>query len=158
MKRCLILVLLASLMAIPTHARLGDTLNELKKRYGKPESEPKKNESPATWLLEGEEGQLIYTVTFDAKGRSIGEGMRPLRYAKFSPAIAQSFIAMQLTAYLESKTMRNVKPGEEYKFGGKNYKVAAIETVIVDEANDFLIVWTQGPTPSVMAVRQAMIQ
>ena len=157
MKRCLILVLLAGLWVVPAQARLGETRSELEKRYGKPEPQPRNNKSAATWFIEGEDGLLIYTVTFDAKGFSIGEGMKPVRYAKFSQTTVQAFIAMQLSAYPDSKTLHTAKPGEKYSFRGKNYAAGSMVTVIVDDPNYLLIVWTQGATPSVMAVRSVLM-
>ena len=157
MKRGLIFVSLVCLLWIPVHATLGETLSEIAKRYGKPEPQAKNNKSSATWFIEGEDGLLIYTVTFDAKGKSAGEGMKPVRYAKFSQATVQTFIAMQLAPYRDSQTIRNAKPGEKYSFGGKLYTVAQEEKVVVDEANDLLIVWTQGALPSVMALRSVMM-
>ena len=157
--RCRILfVLLTGLLAIPAQARLGETLSDLQKRYGKPEPQLKTNKSAATWYLEGEEGQLVYTATFDAKGRSIGEGMKPVRYAKFTDQTVRLFIETQLAPYKGSKTVRTAKPGEKYVFGGKEDSVGANETVIVDDANDLLIIWTQGAMPLVMAVRSVMMQ
>lgn len=157
MKRCLIFVLLAGLSIIPAQARLGETMSDLQKRYGKPEPQAKGNKSAATWFIEGEDGLLIYTVTFDAKGLSIGEGMKPVRYAKFSDATVHTFIEMQLAPYRDSQTVRTAKHGEKYTFRGKKYTAGNVETVIVDDANDLLIVWTQGATPSVMAVRSVLM-
>ena len=157
MQRCLILILLAGLWIVPAQARLGETRSDLEKRYGKAEPQPKNNKSSATWFIEGEDGLLIYTVTFDAKGRSIGEGMKPVRYAKFSQATVKEFISMQLSLYSDSQTVRTVKPGEKYSFHGKNYTAGTVETVIVDDPNDLLIVWTQGAMPSVMAVRSLLM-
>lgn len=157
MKRCLLLVLLAGLWAVPAQARLGETLAEISKRYGKPEPQPKGKKSAATWFIEGEDGLLLYTVTFDAKGLSVGEGMKPVRYAKFTNAIVLTFIEMQLAPYKGSKTVRTVKSGEKYTFSGKDYTAGGEETVVVDDANDLLIVWTQGATPSVMALRSVMM-
>ena len=157
MKRSLIIVVLACLTVISAHARLGETLSEMQKRYGRPEPQVKTNKSAATWYLEGEEGQLIYTATFDAKGKSIGEGMKPVRYAKFTPQTVRLFIETQLAPYQNSKTLRTIKPGEKYVFAGKQYTASPEETVIVDDANDLLIVWTQGATPSVMAIRSVLM-
>ena|ERR1035437_5616165 len=158
MKRFLVFVFLAGLLLVPAQARLGEKLDALKKRYGKPVPQERTNKSVATWLLEGEDGALIYTVTFDAKGRAVAEGLKPDRYAKFSDETIRGFIDMQLAPYRDSKTLRNVKVGEQYSFGGKKFVVAREETVFVDEANDFLVVLTAGGAPSVMAVTHVMIQ
>ena len=157
MKRGVIIVSLVCLLWIPAHATLGETLGEISKRYGKPEPQAKNSKSAATWFIEGEDGLLLYTVTFDPKGISVGEGMKPVRYAKFSQATVQTFIAMQLAPYRDSQTVHTVKPGEKYTFRGKNYAAGSVETVMVDDANDLLIVWTQGAMPSVMAVRSVMM-
>lgn len=157
MKRSLLLVLLACLATVPAQAVLGEKLSDLTKRYGKPEPQPKGNKNAATWLLEGEEGQLIYTATFDAKGRSIGEGMKPVRYAKFTPQTVQAFVDMQMAPYKDSQTVRTAKAGEKYAFGGKVYTAGSEESVVVDDANDLLIVWTKGALPSVMAVSHVLM-
>ncbi len=157
MKRCLILVLLAGLWVVPAQARLGETLADLQKRYGKPEPQAKNNKNAATWFLEGEDGQLIYTATFDAQGKSIGEGMKPVRYAKFTQETVNAFIEIQLAPYRNSQTVHTAKPGEKYTLRGKVYTAGNVETVIVDDANDLLIVWTQGATPSVMALRSVLM-
>jgi len=153
----LLLVLLAFLGVLPVRAVLGEKLSDISKRYGRPEPQPKGNKNAATWLLEGEDGQLIYTATFDAKGRSIGEGMKPVRYAKFTDQTIQKFVEMQLAPFRNSKTLRTAKPGEKYSFGGKIYSAGREETVIVDDANDLLIVLTKGALPSVMAVTHVMM-
>lgn len=156
MKRGLILVSLICLLSIPAHATLGETLGEISKRYGKPEPQ-KGNKSAGTWLIEGEDGLLLYTVTFDAKGKSVGEGMKPVKRAKFTQTTVQAFIAMQLAPYPDSQTIRHAMPREKYTFRGKVYTVGSDERVVVDDANDLLIVWTQGGAPSVMALRSAMM-
>ncbi len=158
MKRSLLCVLLVCSLWVPAQAVLGEKQADLRKRYGKPEPQSKGNKNAATWFLEGEDGQLLYTVTFDAKGRSIGEGMKPVRYAKFTRETVQTFIQMQLAPYRDSKTVLSVKPGEKYCFGGKEYTVGPEEIVVVDDANDLLIVWTQGAAASVMAVSRVMMQ
>ena len=153
-----ITILLVCLISVPARAVLGEKLGDISKRYGKAEPQPRGNKNAATWVLEGEDGQLIYTATFDAKGRSIGEGMKPVRYAKFTDDTVRTFIEMQLAPYRDSKTVRTAKPGEKYSFGGKVYTAGKDESVIVDDANDLLIVWTQGALPSVMAVSRVMMQ
>jgi len=153
-------VLLASLLmvVVPAQARLGETLSELQNRYGKPAPQERTNKFNAVWLLEGEDGALMYSVTFDAKGKSIAEGMKPVRYAKFTNETVRLFLETQLVPYRDSKTVRTVKPGEKYVFGGKEYTTMAEEIVVVDDANDLLLVWTKAAPPSVMAVRSVMMQ
>ena len=158
MKRSLIIVLLACLISVPIRATLGETVSQISKRYGKPEPQAGNKKNAATWVVEGEDGQMVYTATFDAKGRSIGEGMKPVRYAKFTDETVRTFIEMQLAPYRDSKTVRTAKPGEKYSFGGKVYTAGPEENVIVDDANDLLIVWTRGAVPSVMAVSHVLMQ
>ena len=158
MKRGLLFALFACSLLLPAQARLGETLSELQKRYGKPETQDRSTKSSATWYLEGEEGALIYTATFNAKGKSIGEGMKPLRHAKFTDETVRLFIEVQLAPYRDSKTLRTVKPNEKYVFGGKENTASTEEVVIVDEANDLLIVWSRGGAPSVMALRSVLMQ
>ena len=92
MKRSLIFILLASLMVVSTRAQPGETLDALKKRYGTPAPQDRRDSRSAVWLFEGEDGQLAYSVTFDAHGKSIAEGLKPMRYAIFSRSTVQNFI------------------------------------------------------------------
>lgn len=149
---------LAGFALVPVHARLGDTLDQLKARYGKPEQQAQPRKDTAVWLFEVEDGQLIFSVTFDAKGRSIAEGLRPVKRAIFTKDIAQDFIQGQIASFRESKTLRTCKPGEKYQFAGQVFTCADGELAIVDDANGVLIVWAQKGVPSVMAVTHAMVQ
>jgi hypothetical protein len=157
MKRCLTLALLTCLVLTTGHARLGETLAKIKEHFGRaPDSQPQKNS--AVWYFEVEDGQVVYTVTFDARGLSIAEGLKPLKRAMFTRDIAQDFINLQTALYKDSKTARIVNPGEKYGFAGKAFVCGEQEYVIVDEPNHFLLVWTRGGLPSVIAVRPEMIQ
>jgi len=158
MKRSLIFVLLASLMLVSTRAQPGETLDALKKRYGTPAPQDRRDSRSAVWLFEGEDGQLAYSVTFDAHGKSIAEGLKPMRYAIFSRTTVQNFIDGQIARYRESKTLLSVNPGEKYSFGGKIYTCGHEETVLVDDANNLLIIWSRGAVPLVMAVTHAAMQ
>jgi hypothetical protein len=158
MKRHLIFAFLTSLTLIPVQARPGDTIDVLKKSFGTPAPQDKRDPRSAVWFFEGEDGQLVYTVTFDAHGKSIAEGLKPLKYAIFSRATVQNFIDGQIAPYRGSKTLRNVNPGEKYSFGGKIYPCGDQELVLVDDANNILIIWSRGATPLVMAVTHAAMQ
>jgi hypothetical protein len=151
-------VLAAFLVLTPAHARLGETLEQLKTHLGKPEQQQQPRKDTAVWLFEVDDGQLIYNVTFDAQGRSIAEGLRPIKRAVFTKDTAQDFIQNQIAPYRDSKTMRTFKSGEKYQFAGQNFTCGDQEIAIVDEANGFLIVWAQKGVPSVMAVAPVMVK
>jgi hypothetical protein len=140
------------------HARLGDTLDQLKARYGKPEQQAQPRKDTAVWLFEVDDGQLIYNVTFDAKGHSIAEGLRPVKRAIFTKDIAQDFIQGQIALFRDSKTLRTCKPGEKYQFAGQVFTCGDGELAVVDDVNGVLIVWVQKGVPSVMAVTHVMVQ
>ena len=110
------------------------------------------------WLFEVEDGQVIYNVTFDDKGRSIAEGLMPLKRAIFTKDMAQDFIQSQIAPYRGSKTLHTFKPGEKYSFAGQAFTCGAQETAIIDDANGVMVVWVQKGIPSVMAVSPAMVR
>ena len=146
-----LLVVFFGLVLATAEARLGETVGQLKNRLGKIVDQPRKD--TAIWLVETRGGTLSYTVTFDAKGRSIAETLKPVQSADFSRETAQGFINLQLEPYQGSKTTYAVRPGEKYGFAGKSFVCSPQQWVIVDEPNGILIVFTQGGSPSVMAVR-----
>jgi hypothetical protein len=154
-KRLLVTVLLAGLAAAPAWATLGETLEQLKAHLGKPEPQVRKD--VVVWFYEVEDGRLIYTVTFDDKGRSIAEGLKPLKRAIFTKDVAEDFIRAQLTVAKDSKTVHSYKPGEKYSFGGQSFTCAAEEYVTVDDATDLAIVWNRSRAPSVIAFRREML-
>jgi hypothetical protein len=155
-RHCLLL-LCAGWLAVAAQARLGETLADIKKRYDSPLSQVRKD--AATWLFdEGDSGQLAYTVTFNAKGRSIAEGMKPVKRARFSKETALDFIEMQLAPYRESKTQRIVKQGEKYRFAGQDFTCGPQEYVVLDEPRGLLLIWSQVVDPSVMVVSPEMFQ
>jgi hypothetical protein len=150
MKTRLLLVFFC--LALTTaQARLGDTMSKIKGRFGKPIEQTRKD--TAVWLFEAEDGQLAYTVLFNAKGLSISERFEPLKRAEFTDQAVQSFIKIQMEPYAASKTIRAVKPGEKYTFAGREFACDAKQVVIVDEPNGILIVWTKSGVPSVIALR-----
>ena len=158
MKKILLLLLLSTTIAAPAFARLGETQAELKKRYGTPL--PQVRKEALVWLFEADEdgGQLLLSVTFDAKGVSIAEGLKPLKHAKLTRDSVEGFIDLQLEPYRKSPTVRTVKPGTKYRFAGKDLTCAEHELVIVDDPNSLLIVWNQSAVPSVMAVTPVMMR
>jgi len=156
MKSRLMLGLLGCLVFTTAHARLGETLGQLKDRLGKVAEEPRKN--TVIFYVETRGGSLSYTVTFNAKGKSIAETLKPIQFDDFSNVSAQGFINLQLEPYQNSKTLHGVKPGQKYSFGGKDFVCSADQWVVLDEANDILIVWTQTGLMSVMAVRREVLQ
>ena len=137
-------------------ARVGETLDQLKTRYGRPSQQPRKG--LVGWLFETtDDGQLLYTATINTKGISIAEGLKPYRGAPFTEDDAKGFIDMQIAPYRGSKTLLPVIPGQKYVFAGKDFVCGDTEAVIVDDENGILIVWNRGTSPSVMAVGREMI-
>lgn len=156
MKRLLVLFLFACLLPLSGYARPGETLDKIKERFGKPQ--PQTRKESYVWTFEATEGGLlIYTVTFDAKGLSIAEGLKPFKRAVFSAEVAQNFIDFQLEPYKDSKTLRIVKPGDKYVFGGKEFVCGENEYVVLDDGNRVLLVWSRAGIPSVIVVRPEMV-
>lgn len=153
--RFLSLLLLAGLLSAPLQARLGETMADIRQRYDKPAAQTRDN---ATWLFEGEDGQLLYTVTFNAKGQSIAEGFKPLKRARFSKETAMDFIEAQLVPYRNSKTLRIVAAGGKYRFAGQDFTCAQQEYVVLDEPRGLLLIWSQIVDPAVMVVAPEMFQ
>ena len=159
MTRRLIFTLLVALAALASaHARLGETATTLRERFGRPEPQVHRDDTTAVWFFEAQDGRLVYTVTFNAQGISIAEGLKPLKRAILGKENAQNFIDGQLQPYKDSKTQRIVKPGEKYKFGGKKFICLKEEYVVVDEPNNILVVWTHTGLISVLAVSAEMIK
>lgn len=158
MNRRLIPILLAglALTAATGHARLGENLAQLRERFGKPENQPRKD--AAVWLFDGEGGRLVFTVTFNAKGESIAEGLKPLKHTLFTAQLAQGFIDSQTEPYRDSKTARQPKAGEKYTFAGKEFTCAEQEFVIVDEPKNMLLIWTRAGLPSIVIVSREMLK
>jgi hypothetical protein len=150
----LLAVLILALCGLPAHARLGETQDDIRKQFGKAGGQPRKES--AFWLIEGADGLLNSTVTFNAEGRSIAEGLKPVRRARFTEADARSFIESQLLPWEDSPTLRTLKPGEKYSFAGQDFVCAKNEQVAIDEANGVLVIWTKAT--SVMAVTAEMLQ
>ncbi|HYC73048.1 MAG TPA: hypothetical protein VEB66_17690 [Opitutaceae bacterium] len=152
--------LLALLLLVPSPAWavLGENLGTLTKRFGKQDQQVRPQKNVAMWSIESDDSErIVYTVTFDAKGRSIGEGLKPVKSVPLPKDVAETFIATQLAPYAAANSTRAVKPGERYRFAGQDFTCAAHELVFVDEANDFMIVWAQAKPGMVMAVRAAML-
>lgn len=149
--------LVALAAAIPASARIGENLDLLTKRFGKgPERDSPKH--MAVWFIESIDGPLVYTVTLNAKGVSIAEGIKPLKRAILTTKIAEDFLADQLNVIKDSKTARVVKVGEKYSFAGQSFTANKDEYVVVDEERGVLLVWAQGGIPSVMAVTKERLQ
>ena len=151
--RRLLLLLSALWLTVPAPARLGDTLAELKKRYDSPAPQMRRDTSNATWLFdEDDSGQLAYSVTFNAAGRSIAEGLKPVKRARFPKDTALEFIEQQLAPFHDSKTQRILKTGEKYRFAGRDFVCGKDEYVVLDEPRGLLLIWSQVVNPSVMIV------
>ena len=156
--RSLLAASLGLLVFSTAEARLGETLEQLKVRYGKPEQQQKPRKDQAVWLFEAEDGQLMFNVTFDGHGHSIAEGLRPIKRANFTKDIAEDFIQLQIAPYRNSKTIHTFKSGEKYRFAGQIFTSGEQEVAVVDDANGIMIIWAQSGVPSVMAVTASMVQ
>lgn len=153
--RALLLLLLATVLAPVSPARVGETRREIARRFGKASAKPDKQTT--VWIIEQATGPLVYTVTFDARDISIGEGLKPLKRAVLTEAMARTFMEEQLAAEPASATARPVAPGEAYTFAGSSLVCGADETVVVDEPRGLLVVRTGGAQPSVVALTPAML-
>ncbi|HVT74198.1 MAG TPA: hypothetical protein VHD61_13765 [Lacunisphaera sp.] len=149
-------LLLFALAAATGFARIGETLDLLTKRFGKgPERDSPKH--MAVWFIESIDGALVYTVTLNAKGVSIAEGIKPLKRAQLTEKIATDFLQDQMTLLKDSKTARQVKPGEKYAFAGQSFTCGEGEYVVLDEERGLLLVWSRAGVPSVMAITREML-
>ena len=148
------LLLLTALLAAPASARLGESLAEISQRFGKPLSQTAKDN--ASWLFEVVDGAVLYSVTFDPEGRSIAEGLKPVKRALFTRKTALTFIEGQLVPFEDSPTKRIVPAGEKYRFAGKEFTCGQDEHVVLDEPRGLLLVWSQGREPAVMVLSPAM--
>jgi hypothetical protein len=160
MTRSLLLpLLLLGCLPLPARAVLGEDMDALRKRFGRPEPQVRAQKNTAMWFIETRQGDpLIYTVTFNAKGRAIAEGLKPHRRAVLTAEMAQAFIDSQREPHRGAASTRAVKPGEKYTFARQEFTCAANEVVFVDETNDFLIIWVRGDQSAVMAVRAEMLK
>lgn len=144
-----LLIFLCGLAVLTAQARLGDKMGDLEKRFGKPAQQPRKD--AAVWLFEADDGQLEYAVIFGKDGRSVSERFSPLKMAQFTDQAVEHFIQLQVVE--GSKTVHTIPPGQPYKFGPRSFVCAEKQLVMIDEANDLMIVWTKSGVPSVIAVR-----
>ena len=125
-------------------------------RFGKgPERESPKG--MAIWFIESIDGPLVYTVTLNASGISIAEGIKPLKRAVLTTKIAQDFLQDQMVLLKDSKTARVVKPGEKYEFARQSFVCGENEYVMVDESKGVLLIWSRAGIPSVMAVTRELL-
>jgi hypothetical protein len=51
-----------------------------------------------------------------------------------------------------------VKPGETYTFGGETLQCGQNEHIVVDDANNLLLVWTKRPGQSVLVATHEMLR
>ncbi len=157
MKAATLLTLACTLAFAPSApARLGETLSQLKQRYGKPGDMPRKD--VAMWLFEATDGQLLFTATFNNRGVCIAEGLKPIKHAVFTTDDAEGFIDLQFGDDRGTPAVRTVEKGAKYIFAGKEFVCAEGETVLIDEQRGILVVWTRTATPAVMAVSREMLQ
>ncbi len=150
--RLLLLLVLAAASALPASALLGETLSDLKKRFGPPEVQMEKRKENAYWLFEGDDGQLMYSVTFNAQGKSIAEGLKPLKLARFNKTRVMEFIDSETVLIRDSPTMRVPKPGDSFQFAGQTMTCGPKEYVVVDARLGLLVIWNQAGVPSVLVL------
>jgi len=150
---CLLSVVLAA--GTVAEARLGDSLKAITERYGRPTSQP--NKVTAMWLFEEGGGQVIYTVTFNARGASIAEGFKPRRNAVLTTRTAETFIRDQLLVRSDARGGREVPAGEKFVFGGKEFTAGENEYVFVDDAADLLVVWQRTYPASIIVLSHEMV-
>lgn len=148
--RFLLAALVTVLTATSGMARLGQTASEIKKIYGWPERQIRKDVT--YWLINEDHGDLLYSVTWNAQGRSIAESLTPVKQARFTLETVRGFMAIQLQPYEDSKTRRTIPPGEKYQFAGQNFICAEYEEIVIDEPNEIMLIWNKSINPSVMAV------
>ncbi len=158
LRRILVLAWLfvTGLAGRPLHAALGETASEIEKRFGRPDPQLQQgaHKNVVVWAIETPQSErLIYTVTFDRRGRSIAEGLKPGRRAILDEEIAKNFVANQLAVRKDDKTTRLPRPGEKYTFAGELFTRAPNEEVWVDEGNDLMVIRATGREPFVLAVR-----
>jgi len=155
--RFLLAALCVLLSASTASAVLGATLAEITKhRSKKPDSQPGKDR--AVWMFEGNDGLLLYAVKFGDDGRSIYEQLKPGQLGRtLHPDFVNDFIQAQTAHLKDSPTLLEPKPGEAYRFAGKDLVVAKNEYVLVDAANGVLIVWVRGSLPSITAITPAAL-
>lgn len=143
-------------VGVSASARIGEKEAELRQRLGKPEAQPQKN--VLVWLVEEPAGALLYTVTFDEKGLSMAEGLKPFRQAKMTEQTARAFIVEQLGALPANHRARELKSGDAYVFAGEKLTCGPNERVVVDDDHGLLVVWNLAPAPSVLAVTRDMVE
>lgn len=139
------------------HARVGEKFDDLKKRFGRPHTQP--NKETAVWIIEERAGPLLYTVTFSEKELSIAEGLKPMKAAgEMLDEISQAFVQEQLSTLPDQKSVRAIKPGDSYTFGGQPFACTKDEVVALDTEHGLLVVWNRGQNKSVMAVTKEFLE
>ena len=153
--RSLLATLCLCLTAATVQARVGEPIAQIKARFGKPDPQSPKN--MVIWFIETDKGPLVYTVNYNAKGLSIGEGLKPLKNSSLPNSSAKDFLQDQMIRVKDSPTTRVVKPGEKYDFAGHPFVCEADDFVVLDETLDLLIIWSRGGTGQVMAISREML-
>src|SRR5258708_27548326 len=95
--------LLLALTAVTSFARVGDPLARLRERFGKA-PDPQSPKGMAGWVIQSIDGALVYTVTLNAKGISIAEGIKPLKRAVLTAENPQDFVNDQMVLLNDSQT------------------------------------------------------
>lgn len=154
-RHLLCLLLFAGLTAVPTQARVGESIAEIRKRYGRPQGQPDKHTT--FWMFENDFGAMHYTVTTNDKDVSIAEGLKAYRRTRFTAKDAEVFIDMQFAGRPEADR-RTIAPGQAYRFAGQAFTCGPKEHVVVDETAGILLIWNKTEPASVLAVGPEMLQ
>ena len=154
--RLLAPTLLACLLVTSVLARVGEPVARIKERFGKPD--PKSPKNMVIWFIETNNGPLVYTVTYNAKGISIAEGLKPLKSAVLTARSANDFIQDQVALIKDGAATRIMKPGERFEFAGQPFVCGENEFVLMDNTHDLLVIWARGSTGTVLAVSREMFQ
>jgi hypothetical protein len=99
----------------------------------------------------------MYSVTFNAEGKSIAEGLKPLKLARFNKARVMEFIDSEIVLVRNSPTLLRPKTGESYHFAGKTLTVGPTEYIVVDDKNGILVVWNSAGVPAVLVISPEML-
>lgn len=152
------LLLLLALTAASGVASVGEPVAKITERMGKPNPQSPRN--MAIWFIETNGGPLVYTVTPNARGISIAEGLKPVKqHTLLTEETALGFIQEQLLPFKDSKTARVVRAGEKYEFAKQPFTCAEQEYVLLDEPNGVLLIWNKMATnSSVIVVTPEMLR
>ena len=150
--RSLFVIPLALLTLTSAQARLGETLEQLKIRYGKPEQQQQPRKDVAVWLFEVEDGQLIYNVTFECQRpvdrrracvRSNARSSHQRYCAGFHPGTNRTVPQFEDPAHSQTRGKIQIDLPDRCSRAGEPGQLT-----VVDDVNGVMIIWTQKGVPS----------